>query len=147
MTVVGGIDISAALAQAAKRPHAGGGEPRARREALAMLEAETLVAPAYSYRTVPVRQVHGEELDLGDFVLRAQGLQAVSSKLTGVAAIVCTLGPSLEERVSSLCASRKLSLALALDDLGNTFFCTPTVGFRCCCVQKSEGRGCRREIH
>ncbi len=42
-----------------------------------------------------------------------------SGKLSGIACAVCTLGPKLEQRVSELFARRRVSLALALDQLGN----------------------------
>jgi len=119
MTGVGNIDIARALAAAARKPRAAGAKPKARSEAVAMVEEETLAAPAFTYRTLPVREVRGELLDFGDLALRAPGLAAFSSQLTGVTAVACTLGPALEARISALCAGRKLSLALALDEVGN----------------------------
>jgi hypothetical protein len=119
MTGVGYIDIARALAAAAKKPRAAGAKPKARGEAVAMIEKEMLAAPAFTYRTLPVREVHGELLDFGDALLRAPGLEPFSSQLTAVTAVVCTLGPALEARISALCAGRKLSLALALDEVGN----------------------------
>ena len=119
MTVITDIDISRALAAAAKRPRVAGASPKARREALALIENEALVAPACSYRQLPVREASGALLDFGESMLKVPGFAAVSAKLTGVTAVACTLGPALEGRVSTLCAGRRLSLALALDEVGN----------------------------
>jgi hypothetical protein len=119
MTIIADIDISRALAAAAKRPRVAGVPPKARWEALAMIEEEALVAPTCSYGNRRVRDVRGAWLDFGEATLHAPGLSAVSEKLSGVTAIACTLGPALEARVSTLCAGRRLSLALALDEVGN----------------------------
>lgn len=119
MTATGGIDIALALAASARRPSPAGTAPRVRQEAIAMVKEEGLAAPVYSYRIATVRNACGEMLDFGPVSICAPGLADVSSRLTAVTAIVCTLGPAIEERVSQLCAGRRLSLALALDRLGN----------------------------
>ena len=119
MTGVGEIDIARALAAAAKKPRAAGAKPEARSAAVAMIAEEALAAPAFSYRTLPVREVRGDLLDFGDAALRTPGLAAISAQLSGVTAVACTIGQALEARVSALCAGRRLSLALALDEVGN----------------------------
>lgn len=114
------IDISRALAATAKRSCAAGSAfPGMRREAVRMITGEGLAAPVFCYRTVPVRDITGDMFDLGHISLHVPGLAEISSKLSAVASIVCTLGAALESRVSELCAERKMSLALALDEIGN----------------------------
>lgn len=82
---------------------------RFRRDALELLRREELLETAWSYRIVPY---DGE-------VLPTPRLVPETGRLTGLACAVCTLGPKLERRVSALFAERRMSLALALDDLGN----------------------------
>lgn len=119
MTATGGIDIVPALAASARKRISAGTAPKVRQEAIAMVGEEGLAVPIYSYRLTPVRGANGEALDFGHASICAPGLAEVSSRLTAVTAVVCTLGPAIEERVSQLCAGRKLSLAFALDQLGN----------------------------
>ena len=121
MAVVADLDLSRALAAAMKRPRATDAALKARQESLSLIAAESLIAPKCSYRTIAVRKTcePSAELVLGDATLQTTGFAAISSQLTGVSAVACTLGPALEQRISALCAERRLSLALALDDLGN----------------------------
>ena len=121
MAVVADIDLSRAFAAAMKRPRATGAALKARRESLSLIASESLLSPKCSYRNIASSMTRGTpaELLLGDAALHTPGFEAVSGKLTGVAAVACTLGPALEQRVSALCAERKFSLALALDELGN----------------------------
>jgi hypothetical protein len=51
--------------------------------------------------------------------LVAPGLGELSSNVSAVAGIACTLGTALETRVSELCRQRSMSLAFALDAVGN----------------------------
>ena len=113
------IDVAPALAASARRTSSAGTAPKVRQEVIAMVGEEALAMPAYSYRSIKVRDTCGELLDFGPVSICAPGLAEVSSRLTAVTAVVCTLGPAMEERVSQLCAGRKLSLAFALDRLGN----------------------------
>ena len=120
MAVVADIDLSRAFAAAMKRPRATGAALKARRESLSLIASESLLSPKCSYRNIASSMTRGTpaELLLGDAALQTPGFEAVGG-LTGVAAVACTLGPALEQRVSDLCAERKFSLALALDELGN----------------------------
>jgi hypothetical protein len=120
MAVVADIDLSRAFAAAMKRPRVTGPALKARQESLSLIVSESLVAPKCSFRNIASRELLGTpaELLLGDGALQTPGVEAVGG-LTGVTAVACTLGPALEQRVSTLCAERKLSLALALDELGN----------------------------
>lgn len=92
--------------------------PLARREALAMIERDELVRPAFGYRILPVIGSRGDALDVGGFTLLAPGFEAGSVRVTALAAAACTLGAALETRVSELFAARRPSLALALDAIG-----------------------------
>jgi hypothetical protein len=92
---------------------------RARDQALAMIEDEALARPAFGYRIVPVESVRGELIDVGGAALDAPLLAAECGELTAVAAAACTLGAAVQERISALFATRRRSLALALDTLAN----------------------------
>lgn len=119
MTVTGCMDITPALAASARRPLSAGLAPKVRHEAIATVKGEGLAMPSYSYRITKLRDASGGVLDFGHTSICAPGLAEVSTRLIAIAAVVCTLGPALEARVSQLCAGRRLSLALALDRLGN----------------------------
>jgi hypothetical protein len=119
MSVIGEIDISAALVAAAKRPLSSGTSQKSRRAALDMIGQESLARPVFSYSIVPLQGVNDDLLDFGNSALRVPGLTAVSNRLTAVTAVVCTPGAALEARVSGLCKERKLTLAFVLDELGN----------------------------
>lgn len=92
-----------------------------RRPALGMIrrEARALASPAFSYRIVPVVEVRGETIDVGEATLHAPGLAAESGGLSAVAAAACTLGTAIQERISALFAARRPSRALALDMASN----------------------------
>jgi hypothetical protein len=113
------VDLSCALATLAKKSPAVGTEFKTRCKALDMVAEEALAVPIATYTNIPVQGVREEMLDLGQFTLDAPELAAIFSKLASVVAVVCTLGPTFEARVSALFEERKYSLALALDELGN----------------------------
>lgn len=119
MSVIGDIDIPAALAAVAKRPPRSGTAPKLRQDAVAMIGEEALAEPAFCYRIVPVQSACSADFGFGRSTLRVPALAGVSTRVTAVASVVCTLGPALEARVSDLCAERRLSLALVLDEVGN----------------------------
>ena len=91
---------------------------RMRRDALALAEREGLGEVACSYRIVPLDQPVGETLRLEGETLHAPWLLPTSGQLTALACAVCTVGPTLEARVTSLFTEKRASLALALDELG-----------------------------
>jgi hypothetical protein len=92
---------------------------RLRAEALAMARDDALVHAAYSYRIVPLEAPAAPVLTAGGESLEAPWLLPATGQLTALACGVCTLGPALERRVSELFAQRRVSLAMALDELGN----------------------------
>jgi hypothetical protein len=88
-------------------------------KAIALVEGEQLIAPAFCSRVVKLDQCAGEFLIAEGEVLHAPRLQPSEGELTALACGVATLGPALERKVTSLFAARQPSLALALDRLGN----------------------------
>jgi hypothetical protein len=92
---------------------------RFRLAALDLVERDELLDPAYSYRIVPLDEAPDRALRAGGETLDALRLVPTSGRLTAVASAVCTLGHGLEQRTNELCARRQMSLALALDELGN----------------------------
>jgi len=92
-----------------------------RRPAFGMIEREAraLALPAFGYRIVPVVEVRGEAIDVGEAILHAPGLAAESGGLRAVAAAACTLGTAIQDRISALFEARQPSRALALDIASN----------------------------
>jgi hypothetical protein len=92
---------------------------RFRREAVDLVKHESLLNPAYCYRIVPLDEPPSHVLRAGGETLEAARLVPESGQLTAVAVGICTLGPGLEQRTTTLFGERRVSLALALDKLGN----------------------------
>ena len=92
---------------------------RFRQEALDLVAREKLLDPAYSYRIVPLDAPPNDALYVGGERLDALRLIPESGRLTAIAAGVCTLGPELERCTNKLWAERRMSFALALDEVGN----------------------------
>jgi hypothetical protein len=92
---------------------------RFRREAIDLVEHESLLDATYCYRIVPLDEPPNHVLRAGGETLDGLRLVPESGQLTAVAVGVLTLGPGLERRASALFAERRMSLALALDKLGN----------------------------
>lgn len=92
---------------------------RFHREAAELIERESLIEPAFSFRIVELDAPAAELLRVGGETLYAPQLLPEKGELTALACAVATLGPALEKRISSLFAERCVSLALALDEIGN----------------------------
>src|SRR5208282_5478488 len=92
---------------------------RFRRDALDLVERENLLNAAFCYRIVPLDEPPSDVLRAGGEALDAARLVPETGQLTAVAVGICTLGPALEQRATALFAERRMSLALALDELGN----------------------------
>jgi hypothetical protein len=88
---------------------------RLRNEALALIESEDLVEASYSYRIVPLDQPAAATLHVGGETLYAPKLLPESGELTALGCGVCTLGPKLEARSTSLFGERRASLSVALE--------------------------------
>jgi hypothetical protein len=84
-----------------------------------LVERENLLNAAYCYRIVALDEPPSNVLRAGGETLDAMRLVPESGQLTAVAVGICTLGPALERRATGLFAERRMSLALALDKLGN----------------------------
>ena len=81
--------------------------------------ARDLLEAAYCYRIVALDEPPSDVLRVGGEALDALRLVPESGQLTALGVGVLTLGPALERRASALFAERRMSLALALDKLGN----------------------------
>jgi hypothetical protein len=92
---------------------------RFRREALDLIAREGLIAPAYSFALVALDKPAAPVLHAGGETLHAPRLLPESGELTALACGVATIGARLEQRVSELFAARSVSLALAVDEVGN----------------------------
>jgi hypothetical protein len=92
---------------------------RYRRDAIDLLERDDLLDAAYCYRIVALDEPPSHMLRAGGEALDALRLVPKSGQLTALGVGICTLGPALERRASVLFAERRISLALALDRLGN----------------------------
>ena len=114
-----GFDVLRALADTPRFGRPSARRDGARRQALELARAEALLDAAYCYRIVPLEAPLAPQLKAGGETLHAPRLLPESGELTALACAVCTLGTRLEQRVTSLFAERRASLALALDDLGN----------------------------
>ena len=92
---------------------------RYRHDAIDLLQREDLLDAAYCYRIVALDEPPSHVLRAGGEALDALRLVPTSGQLTALGVGVLTLGPALERRASALFAEKRMSLALALDKLGN----------------------------
>jgi hypothetical protein len=113
------VDLSLTLRYLFARPCRSRSDARARDEVLEMIEREALARPAFGYRILPVETVRGDAIGAGGAALNAPVLAAEIGGLKAVAAAACTLGSAMQERISALFATRRRSLALALDTVAN----------------------------
>lgn len=120
MRIPATITIERALASAARCTHRGGASLKNRRNALAMIETESLASPNFSYKIYGIQAIADDCLDFGGaHTLKSSLLANASPALARVAVAVSTLGPALEHAVSHLTSQKKYSLAFALDEVGN----------------------------
>ncbi len=92
---------------------------RLRQQALDLVEREALAEPALSFAICRLEAPAGDTLTAGGHSFYAPRLVPASGELTALACGVATIGLRLEERVGSLFRQRSMSLALALDEIGN----------------------------
>ncbi|OFZ87807.1 MAG: hypothetical protein A2W21_13925 [Betaproteobacteria bacterium RBG_16_66_20] len=119
MAGASGFDVMRMLARGPARRARSSVQDRMRRQAIERVEREPLVHAAYHFRIVPLEAPAGQVLVAGGERLEAPRLLPPAGELTALACGAATLGAALEHRVSALFAERRVSLALALDDLGN----------------------------
>lgn len=93
-------------------------------DAIKLIQAENLVEAAYSYNIIPLDRPAAETLHAGGETIHAPRLLPESGELTAIGCGVCTLGPRVEARCTSLFAERRASLALALDEVANEMIFT-----------------------
>ena len=84
-----------------------------------MLGHEVLISPAFCYRIHPASVADIRALAVDGLILEAPGLTAEPGERVAVAAAACTLGSALQERIAQLFATRRRSLALALESVAN----------------------------
>ena len=113
------VDLLLSLRQLSARPRPLRSDARARDLALEMIGREALARPAFGYRILPVQTVRGDAIDVGGAALDAPALAVEIGELKAVAVAACTLGAAVQERISALFATRRRSLALALDTVAN----------------------------
>jgi hypothetical protein len=92
---------------------------RFRARALDLARAEGLGTAIFTHRIVALDGPAGAVLTAGGEAFHAPRLLPESGELTALAFGAATLGAALPERVSALFAERQMSLALALDAIGN----------------------------
>jgi hypothetical protein len=92
---------------------------RFHREAVDLIKRERLVEPGYSWNIVELEERPGATLRAGGEAIHAPRLLPQSGRLTALACGVATIGARLEERVASLFAERRVSVALGLEEAGN----------------------------
>jgi hypothetical protein len=99
---------------------------RFHREAAELIERENLIAAAFSFRIAELEAPAADILQADGETLYAPRLLPEAGELTALVCGAVTLGAALEQRVASLFAERCVSLALALDDIGNRLLLAAT---------------------
>jgi len=92
---------------------------RFREEAITIARAEGLGRAQMTFAIVALDAPAADILRAGGEAFHAPRMLPESGELTALAFGVCTIGPALVEKVRALFAERRMSLALALDTLGN----------------------------
>lgn len=87
--------------------------------ALELARDEGLGQAQFSFAVLPLDTPPSPLLRAGGEAFHAPRLLPESGELTALAFGVCTLGPAISSRIDGLFEKRSLSLALALDRLGN----------------------------
>ncbi|GAI28657.1 unnamed protein product, partial [marine sediment metagenome] len=90
------------------------------RELLASMENDHILEPAVAYETYSITAVKRSELWLGvKAALHGQLLPSVLAEAKELAAMVCTIGPKLEERVADCFGKNEPLRGLLLDGIGS----------------------------
>ena len=92
---------------------------RFRAAAIDVARCENLGRARFNFAILPLDRPASDVLHAGGEAFHAPRMLPPSGELTALAFGVCTLGHGIERRVSALFAQRRVSLALALDALGN----------------------------
>ncbi|MGP0057754.1 MAG: hypothetical protein ACLPID_00495 [Beijerinckiaceae bacterium] len=105
--------------QAAGPSDASPARARFRAAAIDIARSENLGRAWFNFAIVPLDAPPSDVLHAGGAAFHAPRMLPPSGELTALAFGVCTLGHGIERRVTALFAQRRISLALALDTLGN----------------------------
>jgi len=90
-------------------------------ELLRRVEDEYLLKPAIAYELYPLNRV-AQERFRGEGVMASSYdafLAPLPAKCSHFAAVVCTIGPSVEEEMADYFENRRFSRAILLDSIGN----------------------------
>ena len=85
----------------------------------ALAEGRRLMAPRAAARWAPVTALADDRLEVEGEPLAIPGIRDRWGAVTHAAAVVCTIGVELEERVAALWEARELALASMLDSVGS----------------------------
>ena len=85
----------------------------------ALAEGRRLMAPRAVARWAPVTRGDAHTLEIEGETLTIPRIGALWGPVTDVAAVVCTIGEALEQRVAELWDARELPLASMLDSVGS----------------------------
>lgn len=89
-------------------------------ELLVSTKDDHLLEPAIAYEIYPITKVDHHQLSLaGDTLLHGPLLTSLLSNAEEIAALVCTIGPKLENQVTDCLGRSELLRGLLLDGIGN----------------------------
>ncbi len=89
-------------------------------ELLASVKNGHLLKPAIAYEFYPITGVRHDQLSLGgSAALRGSLLTSVLAEAKELTAVVCTIGPELEEKATDYFAKNEPLLGLLLDGIGS----------------------------
>lgn len=92
---------------------------RFRTQAIDLVRAEGLGRARIVHRIVDLDAIDGDILVAGGERFQAPRMLPESGELTALAFAAATLGPDVPARISALFAERRMSLAIALDEIAN----------------------------
>ncbi len=116
----------------------------ARKDAIALAREGALAQPRVAFRIVALDRVPDASgaLWAEGRCLHAPRLLPETGRRTALACAVATIGDALEARVRALFAARRVSLALALDAVGNELLLALTRRLQDRIVVRAASRGC-----
>ncbi len=112
------LDVALALAGQGLHASARPGDRVLAAARQAVAQAANLVSGRFIQRTLPVVARNETDIVLPDGSLRGEAIARALDRAKAVVAVVCTIGPALDDRVSALLSSDPL-LAMALEGLGS----------------------------
>ncbi len=90
------------------------------REVLAAMRSDSLLEPAIAYEIYPIREVRNTRVLLeGNVALDGRMLASLLAEAEELAAIVCTIGPRLEKKVTEYFRQEEPVRGLLLDGAGS----------------------------